>query len=38
MFVLCSPALLECFIELHSGAARHGERSSSVDGTQHLAL
>jgi hypothetical protein len=38
MFVLCSSTVLECFIELHSGAARHGERSSPVGGTQHAAL
>jgi hypothetical protein len=38
MFVLCSQALLERFIELHSGAARHGEGSSPVGGTQHPAL
>jgi hypothetical protein len=30
--------LLECFIELHSGAARHGEGSSPVNGSQHPAL
>jgi hypothetical protein len=38
MFVLCSPALLECFFEMHSGAARQDEGSSTVGGTQHVAL
>jgi hypothetical protein len=33
MFVLCSPALLERFIELRSGAARQGERI--VTGRRH---
>jgi hypothetical protein len=38
MFVLCSPALLEYFIERHSGAALQDGGSSPVSGTQHPAL
>jgi len=30
--------LLECFIELHSGPARHGEGLSPVGGIQYPAL